>query len=124
MTFTACGAETSLTDGEIVAIVRGMAGSSDCTEVINVILLVVDCRLSANHQGPCAAWAANARDGFGDEATAWLRWTETVLAEPLGTLTVRAIDWLADCISVGCPLFRGHAGDCDTCGLSGTAVTR
>jgi hypothetical protein len=103
MTFTACAAETSLADAEIVAIVRGMAGSADVAEGISAILLVVDCRLGRHHQGPCAAWAANARDGFGEEATAWLRWTETA----------RAIDWLADCVSVGCPLFRGHAGDCD-----------
>jgi hypothetical protein len=105
MTFTPCEAETSLADAEIVAIVRGMAGSADCAEGISVILLAVDCRLNRHHQGPCAAWAANARDGFGTEATAWLRWSETA----------RTVDWLADCMTAGCPLFRGHQGDCDPC---------
>jgi hypothetical protein len=100
--FTACERETVLTDAEIAAIVRGMAGSSDSAHHIDVIVLFADCRLSKGHDGPCACWVAHARDGFDDTATAWLRWSETA----------RGVDWLANCVIVGCPLFRGHAGDC------------
>jgi hypothetical protein len=100
--FAACETETALADADIVAIVRSMAGSGDSAHDITTIVLWADCMLSKGHDGLCACWVASARDGFGDPSTAWLRWSETA----------RSVDWLADCVIVGCPLFRGHVGDC------------
>jgi hypothetical protein len=108
---TPCEAETSLTDADIAAIVRGMAGGGDSAHDITTIVLTADCRLGKGHGGPCACWVASARDGFGDTATAWLRWSRLD----------RAVDWLVDCVTAGCPLFRGHAGGCAPYGRAADA---
>jgi hypothetical protein len=102
VTFTACEAKTSLTDSEIAATVRSVAGAAGVTDRIELMVLLAACKLGKDHGGPCASWVAISHDHSGDPATAWLRWSEKT----------RAIDWLAYCITGNCLLFRGHAGRC------------
>lgn len=103
MSAIVCEAATELTDADIATIVRSVAASSDVAQDIGAVALFADCRLSREHAGAHACWVARARDGFGDEATAWLRWTGDA----------HTIDWLVDCTGPDCPLFRGHAGECN-----------
>jgi hypothetical protein len=102
MRFTACGIETDLTDTEIAAIIRQLAGTSGYAENIQAIATSARCALSDRHGEPCADYVADVGDDNGGTVSAWLRWSGDD----------RRIDWLVVCASPACDLFRGHGGDC------------
>jgi hypothetical protein len=106
VSFEKCGITTDLTDTEIAAIIRQLAGPGGVAENIQTIAVDATCMLSSRHAGPCAGYVADAVDDLGDPAstaTAWLRWSGDE----------RVIDWLVGCVSQSCFLFRGHAGGCN-----------
>lgn len=94
-----CDMTTELTDAEIAAIVRGAAGQDGVATRLEAIAVTAECRLENRHEGDCASWQADLTDKDG---TAWLRWGDG-----------RRVDWLAECVTDGCPLYRGHPGPCE-----------
>ena len=93
-----CDTTTELTDAEIGEVVRGAAGQDGVARRFEAIAVTAECRLENRHEGDCASWQAGLTD---EDGTAWLRWGGS-----------RRIDWLADCLTDGCPLYRGHPAAC------------
>lgn len=94
-----CGAEAALTDQEIATIVRSVAPGG-VSAPFGVIAVHADCRLGTGHEGDHGAVQAVLAEE--EHLAAWLRWGDEA----------RSIQWLADCVAIGCRLFRGHPGSC------------
>lgn len=94
-----CGMTTELTDAELAAIVRGAMDGDGITGRFEAISADAQCRLAEHHGGDCASWQASL---INEPGAAWFRWGDS-----------RRVDWLADCVTGGCVLYRGHPGRCD-----------
>jgi hypothetical protein len=93
-----CDMTTELTDAEVGAIVRAAAGLDGVARRFEAIAVTAECRLEERHESDCASWQADLTE---EDGTAWFRWGNE-----------RRIDWLAECVTEGCPLYRGHPGGC------------
>jgi hypothetical protein len=105
MTTETCDDPIDLSDADLVAIVRGAADNEGTAHDLATINIYASCRLSDGHGAAHASWVAQATNHDTERnVVAWLRWTDD------GT---RTVDWLADCATKRCVLFRGHQGGCD-----------
>lgn len=98
MTFTACGDGTAMTDGEIIALHRWLAGHRT-GEAFVLYDTLAACGLAGRHAGEHAGLIGVLG---GRTGRAWLRWGDW-----------RRVDWLADCGRGNCELFEGHPGACN-----------